>query len=93
MMSLVTICDVCGGVLVKTFYDEWHATLPNLDLSEGAETTLRMGKTTGYYGPVAHPSHFDAPVLRDLFRRVGLEIVWEHMEPIWGQIALLGRRA
>ena len=80
-----------GAALVKTFYDEWHDTI-DLDLRGGAPELWMGGRSHGYFGPVAHPSHFDLPVLRALFARVGLAVTWERVEPIHGQVAMMGVR-
>lgn len=82
-----------GGVLlVKTFYDEYHDHI-DLDLSPSAADLSMGGRSHGYFDPLGHPSHFDLPVLRALLVRCGLVIRWEHVEPIWGQVAILGARA
>lgn len=88
-----------GALLVKTFYDEWHDTLPNLDLSPArmanrtAESVVQAGVgVTGYFSPVAHPHHFDEPVLLALIERVGFRVATTERTPSCGQITVWGVR-
>lgn len=87
-----------GGVLlVKTFYDEWHDTLTNLDLSaekmkgHTAESVVGVG-VTGYFSPIAHPHHFDVPVLLAMVDRVGFEVVTHELQKACSNITVWGRR-
>lgn len=80
-----------GGIAaIKTFYDEYHQTVP-LDLSPARHMDRGL-KTTGYFDPTAHPCHFDLPVLRALMARVGLNVVKETLDEVNGQVTLFVRR-
>lgn len=77
-----------GGLLLKTFYDEWHETLEGFDLGPQEGVVIR-GRKSGYFSPAAHPYHFDAPVLRALVERVGYRIEHQSLEAIHGQVTLI----
>lgn len=51
-----------GCLLIKTFYDEWHRD-KDLNLSQPKTAVICELERTGYYGPVAHPYHFETGVL------------------------------
>lgn len=77
-----------GGVLlIKTFYDEWHA---------GRELSIVSAEgwqlPHGYFDPVCHLNHFTEPVLRGLLERSGFDVAaWERDE-VNGLVTAYARR-
>lgn len=77
-----------GGLLLKTFYDEWHDTR-TLDLSSPS-TGLEK---TGYFAPDAHPYHFTSAVLLAALERRGLVPAVVSHDETYGQITVYATRA
>lgn len=83
-----------GALLVKTFYDEYHDRLAaegTFDISKERFASRGM-LTTGYFCPISHPFHFDAPVLRALIESRGFRVVYEPLYESCGQVAFLALR-
>lgn len=83
-----------GGVmLLKTFYDDWHATKPLLDTSS-AHGIKHWGdlERGGYFGPAGHLWHFDQDVLRALIDRSGFDVVNWIVDATWGQVTVFARK-
>jgi len=78
-----------GGVLlVKTFYDEFHDTLPDLDLSSTAYG--RPYPAHGYFDPISHVWHFDTEVLKSVIQRAGFKVASVTPDLVWGQVTIMG---
>lgn len=77
-----------GMLLLKTFYDEWHATLDLNIAGPDAWTDPRHG----YFDPLGHLHHFDEPVLRSLIERVGFAVEDWSRNTVHGQVIVYARR-
>lgn len=74
-----------GGIFIKTFYDEYHSTLPEINI-KGPESF--SDPNHGYFDPICHLFHFDKEVLIKLMESVGFEIKKVELDEAWGQIII-----
>lgn len=72
-----------GGLLLKTFYDEFHATFP---LNLGADAWADPAH--GYFDPLGHLWHFDRMVLLALIERCGFAVKATEINERCGQITV-----
>lgn len=77
-----------GGLIVKTFYDEWHDTFD----VECSKPEHWWSPRRGYFGPPSHLYHFDIPVLVGVIERVGFKVVEQQVETAYGQVTIYGVR-
>jgi 2-polyprenyl-3-methyl-5-hydroxy-6-metoxy-1,4-benzoquinol methylase len=74
-----------GGIFIKTFYDEYHYTLPEINIKSVESFS---DPNHGYFDPIYHLFHFDQDVLIKLMESVGFEIRRVDLDEAWGQIII-----
>jgi len=80
-----------GGLMLKTFYDEFHDG-KELDLTPEGDRH-RSVERSGHFCPLSHIAHFDEGVLLRLIQKTGFEIVEIVRNENCGQVCVYARRS